>query len=167
MHTYGESHQVGDKHYPACRVRLVSLLLPLQHKPHHKGCKHRREGIYLTLHSREPEGVGEGVGQCSHSTCSQDCNLVALAHCATCGGEDAACKVGDCPEEEQNTEGTRQAVHTIYHMRHIIGVWREHSSDACHQHKEGCSRWVSHLQLVRCCDELGAVPKARRRLHRE
>ena len=42
MHTDRQSHKVGDKYYPSCRVRLVGLLLPAQHKPHDQCRKHRR-----------------------------------------------------------------------------------------------------------------------------
>ena len=40
MHTDTKTHQVGDKHNPTQRVALVSLLLPAEHKPNHKGGKH-------------------------------------------------------------------------------------------------------------------------------
>ena len=70
VHADRKPHQVGDQHDPAHRVGLVGLFLPFEHEPHHQGGEHRREGIYFAFDGREPEGVGEGIGECSHRTCA-------------------------------------------------------------------------------------------------
>ena len=36
--TYREAHKEGDQHDPSVCIRLVSLLVPLDHGPEHKGC---------------------------------------------------------------------------------------------------------------------------------
>ena len=63
MDTNGEARDIGYQENPAVTAWTVSLALPLQDEPEHQGSKEGREGIDLSLDSREPEGVAEGVGQ--------------------------------------------------------------------------------------------------------
>ena len=148
-------------------MRLVGLLLPFQHEPHHQRGEHRREGVDLALHGREPEGVGECVGQGSDGARSQHGDGVDEGHFAPRGGEYAACDVRYGPKQEQYAERTRQTVHGVDHVGHIVRRGGEHGGDAGHEHEKRRPGRVPHLQFVRCGDELGAVPKTRRRLHRQ
>ena len=66
MDTNREAHKVGDKDNPAHSIGAVGLLFPLEHQPYHQRRKHRRKRVYLSLDSREPEGVGKGVCHSAH-----------------------------------------------------------------------------------------------------
>ena len=158
MDTDGESHQIGNQDDPSRSVRLIGLLLPAQHQPHHKSCKHRREGIDLALDCREPECIGEGVGQRSHRTCSEHRNGIGGGERFALASEEATGNVGDGPKEEQDAEGTHQGIHSVDHMRHIVCRWCKESGNASHKHKERCPRRVSHLEFIGGSHKLAAIP---------
>ena len=66
VNSYRESHQERYEHDPSVGIRLVSLLIPLGHRPEDHGSEERRHRIYLTLDCREPECVAECVCKGSH-----------------------------------------------------------------------------------------------------
>ena len=63
-----KSHQERNEHDPSVGIWLVSLLIPLGHRPEDHGGEEGRHRIYLTFDCREPESVAESVGKSSHST---------------------------------------------------------------------------------------------------
>ena len=66
--TNTQTSHIGDEHEPSVAMRFVGVVFPLQYQPENDCCEGRREGIYLTLHGREPEGIAEGVDECAHHT---------------------------------------------------------------------------------------------------
>ena len=101
--TNRQTHQVGNQHQPTCACGVVGCLLPFQNSPEDHCRKERRHRINLRLDSREPEGVGKGVGERADKACSHHCPESAIAHLLktlrTC---QATAEVGDGPEEEHN-----------------------------------------------------------------
>ena len=83
---------------------LVGLLLPFEHQPYDQRREHRREGVDLTLDGREPERIGEGVGQGTHDACTQDGPHVGSGELAAVAGHEAPRQVCDRPEQEQDAE---------------------------------------------------------------
>ena len=148
VHTDRETHQIGYQHDPAGRVRLVGLLLPLEHEPYHQRREHRREGVDLTFDGREPEGVGEGVCQGTHGARAEDGDLVVVSNGAAAGAVYAACDVRDRPEEEEYAEGAGQTVHGIDHVGHVVRRGCEHGGYAGHEHEERRSGRVSDFEFV-------------------
>ena len=59
--TYREAHQKRYQYYPAVRVGLVRLLIPLAHRPENESREQRGHSVNLAFNRREPEGVGEAV----------------------------------------------------------------------------------------------------------
>ena len=165
MHADRKPHQVGDQHDPAHRMGLVGLFLPFEHEPHHQGGEHRREGIYFAFDGREPEGVGEGIGECSDRTCTQYGHDVGFCKLRALTGKDAACQVGDRPEKEQDAERAGQAVHGVHHVGYIVRRGCQYRGQAGQQHEERCSGRVPYFEFIRGSGEFGAVPQARRGLH--
>lgn len=165
MHADREPHQVGDQDDPACGPGPVGLLLPLEHEPYHQRREHRREGVDLALDGREPEGVGEGVGQRSHGACAQRGDGPRQGELAAAARDETARQVGDRPEEEEDAEGARQRVHGVDGDAHVVGRGGEEGGQARQHHEERGAGWVAHLELVGGGDELGAVPEARDGLH--
>ena len=121
MDTDREAHEVGDKHYPAHRRGSRGILLPLEHEPHHKGRKHRRQSVHLALDSREPEGVGVGVGHGANGSRAYDEQTLKERHILALAVHDAAHKVGDGPKEEHDAEARGYAVHAVNHCGDILG----------------------------------------------
>lgn len=68
MHAYRQPDDVGNQHQPLVGVWLVRVILPLEDQPEDQGGQHGGERVDFALHGREPERVGEGVGQRSHDT---------------------------------------------------------------------------------------------------
>ena len=165
VHADRKPHQVGDQHDPARGVGFVGLLLPFEHQPYDQRREHRREGVDLALVGREPEGVGEGIGECSHRTCAQYGHDVGFRKLRALTGEDAACQVGDRPEKEQDAERAGQAVHGVHHVGYIVRRGCQYRGQAGQQHEERCSGRVPYFEFIRGSDEFGAVPQARRGLH--
>ena len=149
MYADRESHKVGDKDYPTHRGRAVGILLPLEHKPHYQCRKHRREGVNLTLDSREPEGVGIGIRQCSDGTRTENKNHTAKAHLlvVTTRGY-ATCQMRDSPKEEEDAEARSHAVHSVNHHRNALNRRGKERGYACQHHKEWRPWWVANLELV-------------------
>ena len=158
-----EAHQVGDQHQPAVGVRLVGHLLPFEHGPQHHGREERREGIDLALDGREPEGVGERVGEGAHQTGSHDGPRAGYGQLLPLPGDEPPAEVGDAPEEEQDGEGAGQCRHGVGHHGDRSGVRREHGEQPGEHHEEGGSGGMAHFELIGGGNELGAVPQAGRR----
>ena len=68
VHTDTQTGHIGDEHEPSVAMRFVGMVFPLQNQPEYHSGKGRREGVNLTLYSREPEGIAEGVDECAHHT---------------------------------------------------------------------------------------------------
>ena len=64
----GQTHQERYEHDPSVGIRLVRLLVPLDHCPEHEGCEKRRHRIDLTLYRREPECIAECVRKRTYGT---------------------------------------------------------------------------------------------------
>ena len=56
-----QSRHVHYKYKPSVTMRLVGMVFPFQYKPEYHCCEGRRVGINLTLYSREPESIAEGI----------------------------------------------------------------------------------------------------------
>ena len=160
-----ESHEVGDQDQPPRCVGFVGLVFPFEHEPHHERREHRREGVDLALVGREPEGVGEGVGQRADGARTQYGPHVGVGQLAALRRVDAAAEVGDRPEHEQDAEGARQRVHGVDHQRHVLGRGCQHRGQTRHHHEQRGSGRMSHFELVGGGNELRAVPEACRRFH--
>ena len=167
VHADREPHEVGDQHDPPCRAGRVGLLLPFEHEPHHQRREKRRQGVDLAFDGREPEGVGEGVGQCAHESRAEHRPYVGLRGLGAFAAAEAHAQVGDGPEKKEDAACAGQAVHGIDHVGHVVRRGGEERGDACQHHEQRRSGGVSHLKLVGGGDELGAVPQTRRRFHRE
>ena len=61
VHSNAEAHKESYQHYPAARMRLVSVVVPHGHGPEHKGSEERGHRIDFTLDRGEPECVGEAI----------------------------------------------------------------------------------------------------------
>ena len=68
MDTDGESRDIGNEKNPAIATWTVCLILPFQDEPEHQRREERGEGIDLSLNSREPESVAEGIGQSAYQS---------------------------------------------------------------------------------------------------
>ena len=68
MDSDGKTHKEGYKHDPSVGIRLVRLLVPLDHCPEHEGREKRRHRIDLALYRREPECVAECVCKRTYGT---------------------------------------------------------------------------------------------------
>lgn len=117
------------------------------------------------LVGREPEGVGEGVGQRADGARTQYGPHVGVGQLAALRRVDAAAEVGDRPEHEQDAEGARQRVHGVDHQRHVLGRGCQHRGQTRHHHEQRGSGRMSHFELVGGGNELRAVPEACRRFH--
>ena len=159
-----ESHQVGDQDQPPRCVGFVGLILPFEHQPHDERREHRREGVNLAFDGREPESVGEGIGQRADGASAQHGPSIGIGQFASLRRVDAASEVGDRPEHEEDAEGTGQRVHDIDRQRYILGRGCQHRGQTGHHHEERCSGRVPHFELVGGGNELRAVPEACRRL---
>ena len=122
MYANGKSCQIGYQDEPTVAVRFVGHLFPLQYQPEYHGCEQRREGIYLTLYSREPEGVAEGVGQCAYQSASHDGNQLAACDARLVLYHQFAYQVCDAPEQKQDTGSAHQRTHVVHHFGHGGGV---------------------------------------------
>ena len=110
MNTDREARHIHDEYQPTVCMRLVSLVFPFQNQPEDNSSESRRVGVYLTLYSREPEGVAEGVDECTHH--GRGLNGYPLVHgdVLQCYGiaevllldEQTAHQVTDGPEKEQD-----------------------------------------------------------------
>ena len=72
--TDGKTHQKGYKDNPSVGIRLVSLLVPLGHRPEDQGCDKRRHRVNLTLDCREPECIAKSICKGTHRSRSEDSN---------------------------------------------------------------------------------------------
>ena len=167
VHADREAHQVGDQHDPARGVGLVGLLLPFEHEPHDQRREHRREGVDLALDGREPEGVGEGVGQGADGSGSEHGPRPGVGQLRTTAGHQTPRQVCDGPEEEEDAEGAGQRVHGIDgHADQVRVAEGEERGQACQHHEQRGSGRVPHFEFVGGGDEFRAVPEARNRFHR-
>ena len=63
-----QTHEIGNENQPLIRTFFIGMLVPFQYEPEHHSGKQGRQGIYLTLNGREPEGIREGVCQRAYKT---------------------------------------------------------------------------------------------------
>ena len=167
VHADREAHQVGDQHDPARGVGLVGLLLPFEHEPHDQCREHRREGVDLALDGREPEGVGEGVGQGADGSGSEHGPRPGVGQLRTAAGHQTPRQGRDGPEEEEDAEGAGQRVHGIDgHADQVRVAESEERGQACQHHEQRGPGRVPHFEFVGGGDEFRAVPEARNRFHR-
>ena len=117
-----QTGHIGDEHKPTVAMRLVSMVFPLQDEPEYHSGKGRRERINLTLDSREPEGIAEGVDECAHHTGCLDGNQLTGSQFFPVADDESASQVGDGPEEEHDTDGAQQGAHRIYHLGYLGSV---------------------------------------------
>ena len=166
MHADAETREVGDEDEPAVAARLVGMVFPLEHQPEDDGSEQAAVGIDLSLYCAEPEGVAEGIDQCAgqctglhRDELCQGLHPAVLAH-------ELACQVTDAPEEEHDAGCTEEGAHHVDHEGDLCRVIDQLREEVGGEHEEGCPRRMPYFQLVSCGYELGAVPKARRGLHR-
>ena len=145
---------------------FVCIFFPLQDKPEHQGGEHGRVGVNLTFDSRKPKRIAPGVGQCTGESAAHHQDELRPRADHAIGADKFACQMCDAPKEEQNAEGREQGRHDVHHERHLRGVTCKLAEEVARQHEERCTGRMAHFKLVCRCDELGAVPKTRRRLHR-
>ena len=168
VHADRQPHQVGDQHDPAQAVGLVGLLLPFEHEPHDQRREHRRQGVDLAFDGREPERVGEGVGQRAHRARPEDGPCAGGGQFGAVARHEAPRQMGDGPEEEEDAEGAGQRVHGVHGRAHVIRIAeREERGQAGQHHEERRSGRVAHFEFVGGGDELRAVPEARHGFHRQ
>ena len=166
MHADGKAHQIGNQHDPARSVRLVGLLLPLEHEPHDQRGEHGREGVDLALDGRKPERVGKSVGQRPDGSGAEHGPNVGGRKLAAVARDEPAGEVGDGPEKEKNAEGAGDGIHGVDGHADVLGIAeRKKRSQPCEHHEQRSSGRVADLELVGSGDELRAVPQARHGLH--
>ena len=167
VHADRKAHHVGDQHDPARRMGFVGLLFPFEHQPHHERREHRREGVYLALDGREPERVGEGVGQRADDACAEDGQRVGLRQLTATASHQTPCQMGDGPEQEQDAERAGDGVHGVYGHSHVVGIAEgEQGRQPGQHHEQRCTGRVSDFEFVGSCNEFRAVPEARNGFHR-
>ena len=91
MDTDRQTGDVHDEYEPTVTVWLVGYIFPFQDEPEHDGRQGRGVGIDLTLHSREPERVAEGVYQSTHQTGCLDGDELWQSQFTPVGDEQTAC----------------------------------------------------------------------------
>ena len=160
-----KAHHVGNQDDPARRVGLVGLLFPFEHQPHHECREHRREGVYLAFDGREPERVGERVGQRAYGACAQDGPGVGPGELSAVAGHEPPRQVRDGPEQEQDAECAGDGVHGVHSHAHVIGRGGEQRGQAGQNHEQRRPGRVADFELIGGGDEFRAVPEARHGLH--
>ena len=63
MHGDADADDVGYQYEIAVGMRGVGAVFPFEDEPEHQGGAEGGEGVDLTLHGGEPEGVAPAVGQ--------------------------------------------------------------------------------------------------------
>ena len=159
VHTDTQTGHIGDEHEPSVAMRFVGVVFPLQNQPEYHSGEGRREGVNLTLYSREPEGIAEGIDECAHHTRCLDGDQLAGGHLLPVADDELACQMGDGPEEEHDADGTEECAHRIHHLGYLRGITGEMCEEIAHEHEEWCPRWVTDLLLVGSCNKLRTVPE--------
>ena len=120
--TNGETCHVHDQYQPTVAVRLVGLVFPFQDEPEHYSRKGGGVSIDLTLDSREPEGVAEGIEERSHKSGSLDGYQFRQSDILESVYQQSAYQMGDAPEKEQDTCGRKKGTHDVDHLCHLCGI---------------------------------------------
>ena len=74
------------------------MILPFQDQPEYHCRKSRGIGIDLTLDSREPERIAEGIDEGSHQTGCLDGNRLGECQFIPIADKQLPCEVCDTPE---------------------------------------------------------------------
>ena len=164
VHADAEARKVGNEDEPAVAMGLVGMLLPFEDEPEDHSREQTAGGIYLTLHSAEPEGVTEGVDECAGEGGCFYRDELRQGGYHTIGAHEFACEVADAPEEEHDAGRTEEGAHGVDHACHHGGVAHKLGEQVSHEHEEGCAGRMSHFQLVGSGDKLRTVPKTSRGL---
>ena len=148
VHSYAQAHEEGYQHYPPVGVRFVGLVVPLGHGPEHQRSEEAGHGIDLALHGREPEGVGEAVGEGPHQTAAEDGNGRARAVAPVLSWRDEpAHEPYYSKVEEEYGERRAQRAHGVDQHRRM-GTVTQHGEDAREKLEHRVSRRVPHFQFV-------------------
>ena len=160
----GGADKERDKDKPAQGMRLVGLFLPFEHCPEHHCRKERRHGVNLAFYSREPESVGEAVGQRTYDAAGEHGPNTAVLDRDFIGFETGylLAEQRDSPEKEHNAESAADGRHCVDGKSGIVG--HQHSEQTADNLESGCSRRVSHLNFVGSSNVFSAVPPAGGRL---
>ena len=156
MDADGKAHQEGDQHDPAVRMGLVGPFVPLAHRPEDDGRHQGRHRIDLALHGGEPEGVGEGIGQCAHGAGPEDGD--GLRHAiSVLPRPDQPFREEDRGQvQEEDGERRQDGVHRVH--RHGRLLRRDGNGENTRKKLENrVSRRVA--QFIGRCDEFAAVPE--------
>ena len=97
-------------------MRLVGYVFPLQYQPEYDGGEQGREGIYLTFHGAEPEGIAECVGQCAYQAAAHNGNQLSSGDVIFVCNYEFTHQVGDAPEKEQYAGTAHQGAHVVHHL---------------------------------------------------
>ena len=95
VHADGQAHQEGDEHDPAVGIPFVGLVVPAGDGPEHQGGEQGRHGVNLSFNGREPERVGEAVGEGAYGSAAE--NGQGLS-----GGVPSVFSLGDEPLREED-----------------------------------------------------------------
>ena len=140
-------------------MRLVGIVLPLQHQPEHQSGEEAGVGIDLAFDGREPERVRERIGQrARHGSGFDGDELSPRLHPAVLAYQFAG-QMRDAPEEEHDAQGAEQRTHDVHHQRHLGRVVGQLGEQVAGEHEEGCSWRVTHLQLIGGGDKFRTVPE--------
>ena len=102
----GKPHEVSDEDEPFGGSLLIGDVLPLQDRPKHQSREEAGQSVHLPLHSTEPEGITEGVGQCTDDSRAQDSDQGATFRVRR--ARQALGQMCDAPKKEQNGERTAE-----------------------------------------------------------
>ena len=163
--TDAQACEIGNEYEPAVAVRLVGMVLPLEHQPEYNGREEAAVGIHLTLDGTEPEGVRERIDECTgHGAGLHDDGLRQCGHLSTLPHQ-LAHQMAGAPEEEHDAGSTEQRAHRVHHLGHQGRVAHKLCEEIGRKHEERCPRGMTDLQLIACSDKLRAVPETGGRLN--
>ena len=160
MHSYGESHEEADEHYPSSGIGLVSFFIPACHQPEYNGCEQGGHCIDLGFYGGEPECVAEAVCQGSCNSGSADCDCFRETVFLPCCH--SSCEEYYCQIQEEDREGGADRAAGVYCRRSVFGTGKK-CEDFCEYLPDRVSGRMAYLQLVGRCYELSAVPERDRR----
>ena len=98
------------------------MVFPFQDEPEYHGREGGGVGIDLTFDSREPEGVAEGVDECSNKSGPLDGYQFCQGDILEPVYQQPAYQMGDAPEKEQDTCGRKKGTHDVDHLCDLRGV---------------------------------------------
>ena len=119
MDSYGKSRDIGYENNPPVTLRTVGLFFPFQNQPKHQGCQKTGEGINLCFDGREPEGVAESIGQCSHCSTAFYTDDIRHGEAFSRRADESLGEVCNGKKQEEDAARTQEGRQEIDHLCHL------------------------------------------------